>query len=104
MTPTDLSEEDLAALSAYEAEGTEAEPEAESPAALLTSSSGKPRDAECRQDRGFHQQSSEPRRYVAVQLDVPREFIRLTEFLEQNGRRLLVLSRCRRPRCSTESS
>ena len=82
--PDNLSEEDLAALSAYEAEGGEAEPEAESPAALLTKLFWKtPEMQECRQTADSINNRLNPDDTVAVQLDVPREFIRLTEFLEQ---------------------
>jgi hypothetical protein len=82
--PNNLSEEDQAALSAYEAEGGEAEPEAESRAALLTKLFWKTTEMqECRQTADSINNRLNQEDTVAVQLDVPREFIRLTEFLEQ---------------------
>jgi len=83
----ELSEEDLAALSDYENsdEGKAAgEPEPESPAERLTKLFYKtPEMQECRQTADSINSSLNPEDTVAVQIDVPREFLRLTEFLEQ---------------------
>jgi hypothetical protein len=79
-----LSEEDQAALAEYEAEGGTAEPAPESEAEKLIKLFHKtPEMQECRQTADSINNRVNPDDTVAVQLDVPREFIRLTEFLEQ---------------------
>jgi len=83
----ELGEEDLAALSEYEnsEEGKAAgESEPESPAERLSKLFHKTSEMqECRQTADSINNRLNPDDTVAVQLDVPREFIRLTEFLEQ---------------------
>jgi len=83
----ELGEEDLAALSEYENsdEGKEAgNPTPETPEERLTKLFHKtPEMQECRQTADSINNRLNPDDTVAVQLDVPREFIRLTEFLEQ---------------------
>jgi hypothetical protein len=85
--PEELSEEDLAALAEYEnsKEGRAArEPEPESPAERLTKLFNKtPEMQECRQTADSINNRLNPDDTVPVQIDVPREFLRLTEFLEQ---------------------
>ena len=79
-----LSEEDQAALAEYEAEGGTAEPEPQSKAEKLTQLFHKtPEMQECRQTADSINNNLNLEDTVAVQLDMPREFIRLTEFLEQ---------------------
>jgi hypothetical protein len=82
--PDNLSEEDQAALDEYEAEGGKAEPEEESQAERLTKIFYKtPEMQECRQTADSISNRLNPDDTVPVQIDVPREFLRLTEFLEQ---------------------
>jgi hypothetical protein len=84
--PEELSEEDLAALAEYEnsEEGRAGEPEPESPAEQLTKLFNKtPEMQECRETADSITNSLNPEDTVTVQIDVPREFLRLTEFLEQ---------------------
>ena len=82
-----LSDEELAAISEYEnsEEGKKAgEPEPESPAERLTKLFNKtPEMQECRETADSINNSLNPEDTVPVQIDVPREFLRLTEFLEQ---------------------
>jgi hypothetical protein len=81
--PNNLSEQDLAALSEYEDEGGTAQPEPESEAEKLTKLFYKtPEMEECRQTADSINNRLNPEDTVAVQIHVPREFIRLTEFLE----------------------
>jgi len=83
----ELSEEDLAALSEYEnsEEGNAAgEPEPETTAERLSKLFYKtPEMEECRQTADSINNSLNPDDTVPVQINVPREFLRLTEFLEQ---------------------
>ena len=83
----ELSEEDLAALSEYENSeaGKEAgKPTPETPAERLTKLFLKtPEMEECRRTADSINNRLNPEDTVAVQVNVPREFIRLTEFLEQ---------------------
>lgn len=82
----ELSEEDLAALAEYEnSEGKAAgKPEPETPAELLTKLFyNTPEMLECRVTADSIQTRLNLEVTVRVQLDVPREFIRMTEFLEQ---------------------
>lgn len=85
--PEELSEEDLAALAEYEnsEEGRAAgQPKPGSRAAELTKLFYKtPEMQECRQTADSINNSLNPEDTVPVQIDVPREFLRLTEFLEQ---------------------
>lgn len=81
----ELSPEDLAALAEYEnsEEGRAGEPKPESPAERLTKLFYKtPEMQECRETADSINNSLNPDDTVAVQIDVPREFLRLTEFLE----------------------
>jgi hypothetical protein len=83
----EMSAEDLAALEEYEnsEEGKEAgKPTPETPAERLTKLFLKtPEMEEWRQTADSINNRLNPEDTVAVQVDVPREFIRLTEFLEQ---------------------
>jgi hypothetical protein len=81
-----LSDEELAAVSEYEnsEEGRAGAPEPESHAERLTRLFYKTAEMqECRQTADSINNRLNPEDTVAVQIDVPREFIRLTEFLEQ---------------------
>ncbi len=83
----EMNAEDLAALSEYEnsEEGKEAgKPTPEAPAQSLTKIFLKtPEMEECRRTADSINNRLNPDDTVAVQLDMPREFLRLTEFLEQ---------------------
>ena len=85
--PNDLSEEDLAALSEYESseEGQAAgEPEPESRAARVANLFWKTTEMEeCRRTADSIKNNLNPEDTVAVKIDVPREFLRLTQFLEK---------------------
>ena len=75
--PNNLSEQDQAALSEYEAEGGKAEPEEESRAAKLTKLFYKtPEMEECRQTADSINNRLNPEDTVAVQIDdlLPRKF------------------------------
>ena len=81
-----LSDEELAAVSEYEnsEEGRAREPEPESRAVQLTKLFYKtPEMQECRLTADSINNALNPDDTVPVQIDVPREFLRLTEFLEQ---------------------
>jgi len=83
--PDKLSAEDLAAVAKYESseEGRE-DANPESPAERLTKLFYKtPEMQECSQTADAINTSLDPKDTVPVQIDVPRQFIRLTEFLEQ---------------------
>jgi hypothetical protein len=82
--PDNLTAEDQAALSKYEAEGGREEPKQEGQAEQLTKLFYKtPEMQECSQTADAINTSLDPEDTVPVQIDVPRQFIRLTEFLEQ---------------------
>jgi hypothetical protein len=81
-----LSDEELAAVSEYEnsEEGRAGEPEPESRAVQLTKLFYKtPEMQECRLTADSINNALNPDDTVSVQIHVPREFLRLTEFLEQ---------------------
>jgi hypothetical protein len=83
--PDNLNAEDLAAVAKYESseEGRE-DANPESPAERLTKLFYKtPEMQECSQTADAINTSLDPEDTVPVQIDVPRQFIRLTEFLEQ---------------------
>ena len=82
--PDELSQEDLAALEEYENSEEGQAQSAPDPAAALTKLFRKtPEMQECITTADSINNRLNPEDTVTVQVDVPREFIRLTEFLEQ---------------------
>lgn len=81
----EMSAEDLAALEDYEnSEEGRVESASGSPVEALAKRFNKtPEMQECRVTADSINNRLNPEDTVAVQLDVPREFLRLTEFLEQ---------------------